>query len=86
MQVRAFMEVASDIKYEHLKKVRIWKGGIGDEGVRFICKFIAASNSLELLDLMDNGITALGCEFLGKTIGANSALLQLKLDNNPIQT
>lgn len=61
MQVRAFMEVASDIKYEHLKKIRICKGGISDEGTRFICKFIAASNSLELLDLMDNGITALGC-------------------------
>jgi hypothetical protein len=37
--------------------------------VRFICKLINTSNSLELLYLTDNGITALGCEFIGKAVG-----------------
>ena len=83
MQVRALMEVAAEVKYEHLRRVRIWKGAIGDEGVRFICKFLAASSRLQVLDLMDNGITALGCEFLGKCL-ANCDLTQLKLDNNAI--
>jgi Ran GTPase-activating protein (RanGAP) involved in mRNA processing and transport len=79
------MEVASELKYEQLKMVRIWKGGIGDEGLRFICKFIDTSHSIQLLDLMDNGISALGCEFIGKTVGSpNAKLQQLKLDNNPI--
>jgi hypothetical protein len=40
------MEVASELKYEQLKMVRIWKGGIGDEGLRFICKFIDTSHSI----------------------------------------
>lgn len=71
------------MKYEHLRRVRIWKGAVGDEGVRFVCKFLAGCRGLQVLDLMDNGITALGCEFLGKCLGS-CELLQLKLDNNAI--
>jgi Ran GTPase-activating protein (RanGAP) involved in mRNA processing and transport len=87
MQVRAFMEVASEIKYEYLKKVKIWKGKIGDEGVRFICKYLSTANSLDILDLMNNGITALGCEFLGKALTSPLVhLTQLKLDDNSIHS
>ncbi len=55
------MEVVSDLHYEHLKKIRIWKGAIGDEGARFIAKYLTTNYSLELIDLLDNGITPLGC-------------------------
>lgn len=67
--------------------MRIWKGNIGDEGLRFISKYLSSTNKLELLDLMDNNISSLGCEFLGKSLcSINCKLNQLKLDNNPIST
>lgn len=81
------MEVASDLQYEHLKKVRIWKGGIGDEGVRFISKFLSIKYSLELIDLLDNGITPLGCEFIGRAMASPLCNVKhLKLDDNLIQS
>jgi hypothetical protein len=34
---------------------------------------------------MDNKITALGCEFLGRTLGkSNSNIKKFRIDNNPI--
>lgn len=85
MQIRAFMEVAAEVRYEHLKKIRIWEGAIGDEGVRCICKLLTATPVLEVLDLLNNGITSLGCEFLGKALKVQgSKMKQLRLDNNPI--
>lgn len=85
MQIRAFMEVASELQYEHLKLLRIWKGGIGDEGLRVICKYLVSGYSLELIDVIQNQISPLGCEFLGKAM--NSPLCRvkhLKLDDNLI--
>jgi len=38
-----------------------------------------------LIDLLDNGITALGCEFIGQAVQSPFCrVLQLKLDNNLI--
>jgi Ran GTPase-activating protein (RanGAP) involved in mRNA processing and transport len=52
-----------------LKKLQLWKAEFGDEGVRVISKFILGTgNALEFLDLLDNQITQLGCEFLGKAL------------------
>lgn len=35
---------------------------------------------------MDNKITALGCQFLGKTLGGEkNSIIKLKLDNNEIK-
>ena len=79
------MEVACDLQYEHLKKIRIWKGCIGDEGVRFISKFLTIRYSLDLIDLLDNEITPLGCEFIGKAMSSPFCNIKhLKLDDNLI--
>ena len=87
MHLRAFMEVAAEIQYTHLKRLRIWKGGIADEGVRFVCKYLTACYSLELIDLLDNNLTPLSCEFIGKSlVSPHCRLQQLKLDNNLIRT
>jgi Ran GTPase-activating protein (RanGAP) involved in mRNA processing and transport len=46
-----------------------------------------AENSLQVLDLLDNGITSLGCEFFGKAlVNPEIKLRQIKLDNNLIGT
>jgi Ran GTPase-activating protein (RanGAP) involved in mRNA processing and transport len=62
------MESLNDLNYPHLKKIRLWKIDLQDEGLRSICNFIDKMSTIEYLDLMDNNITALGCEFLGKTL------------------
>lgn len=58
---RALMEALTDLNYQHLKKIRIWKADLQDEGVRSICNYIEKSNTIEYLDLMENNITELGC-------------------------
>lgn len=87
VQVRAFMETLTDLNYQHLKKIRFWKVNVEDEGLRSICNYIEKVNSIEYLDLMDNKITSLGCEFLSRVlINPNNRITKLKLDNNPITT
>ena len=81
--MRSFMDSLSDLNYQHLKVIRLWKVDLQDEGLRSICNYIDKVRSVEYLDLMDNKITALGCEFLGKTL-KNESIVKLKLDNNDI--
>ena len=77
------MDALSDLNYQHLKIIRLWKIDLQDEGLRSICNYIDKVASVEYLDLMDNKITALGCEFLGKTLNSEkSHIIKLKLDNN----
>ena len=78
------MDSLSDINYQHLKIIRLWKVDLQDEGLRSICNYIDKVRTVEYLDLMDNKITALGCEFLGKTL-KNESIAKLKLDNNEIR-
>lgn len=79
------MEALTEVNYIHLRKIRFWKVDVQDEGLRGICNFIDKVAGIEYLDLMDNKITQLGCEFLGKTLrGERCRINKLKLDNNPI--
>ncbi len=82
---RSFMDSLSDLNYMHLKKIRIWKANLMDEGLRAICNFMEKCNTLQYLDLMENNITELGCEFLAKVmINPNNKVTKLRLDNNKI--
>ena len=47
-----------------------------------------ANKSVEILEVMDNNITSLGCEFLGRVLKKEieSPITTLKLDHNPIGT
>jgi Ran GTPase-activating protein (RanGAP) involved in mRNA processing and transport len=77
------MEALTDLNYQHLKIVRLWKVELQDEGLRSICNYIDKVGSIEYLDLMDNKITPLGCEFLGKTLlNERNNIRKLKIDNN----
>lgn len=80
------MDAMCDLNYQHLKVVRLWKVDLQDEGLRSICNYIDKMGTIEYLDLMDNKITALGCEFLGKTLkNERNSIVKLKLDNNEIK-
>lgn len=80
------MDALCDMNYQHLKVIRLWKVELQDEGLRSICNYIDKVQTVEYLDLMDNRITALGCQFLGKTLrNDRNNILKLKLDNNDIR-
>ncbi|EGR33938.1 hypothetical protein IMG5_030190 [Ichthyophthirius multifiliis] len=66
--IRAIMDSLSEIQYQHTKSVRLWKVRAQDEGTRTICNYMEKVKTLELLDLMDNQISKLGCEFLGRMV------------------
>lgn len=55
-----------------------------DEGLRHICNFIATCRNVNILEVLNNMITPLGCEFVGRIlhpdIGSNITIL--KLDHN----
>lgn len=54
--------------------------------MRLLCTFLERCNSVLALDLLDNKISYLGCEFLGKTLTHGPTcppIVVLKLDHNP---
>ena len=70
--------------------IRMWNAMCEDEGVRAICRYIMICPSVIVLELFQNNITALGCQFIGKMITPGAIpdnkcnLIYLKLDHNPI--
>jgi len=69
-----------------IKAIRVWKCNGGDESVRSVCHYLDAvpSPAVEDLQFTDNGVTQLGCEFLGRTLGpsGNKVVNLLRLDFN----
>lgn len=83
--VKAIVEALKQAAYPHCSSIRLWKTYCEDEGVRILCEFLLGCNSILCLDLLDNKITPLGCEFLGKTLRPGSLcppIKYLKLDHN----
>ena len=83
--VKAMTESLKQIGYPHCQSIRLWKTYCEDEGLRAICEFITKTLTCLCLELIDNKITALGCEFLGKTLKPGVAcppIVFLKLDHN----
>lgn len=54
--------------------------------MRAVTQFVQQAKSINVLELLDNKITKLGCEFIGKTLHprANCNIQILKLDHNDI--
>jgi len=65
---RAIMDALREVKYQHCTSIRFWKTYCEDEGVRAICQYLECTKNVLFLELLDNNITALGCEFLGKAL------------------
>ena len=78
------MDALKHVKYPHCKSIRLWKTFCEDEGVRGICQFVEQSKTVVTLDLLDNLITSLGCEFISRTLQPSSFtnVEILKLDHN----
>lgn len=84
--IKAIMDALRAVKYKHGRSIRMWKTGCQDEGVRNICMYMEETNSVVILELLDNLITPLGCEFIGRALlpDRKSILTTLKLDHNNI--
>lgn len=76
--------------YNTIKGIRVWKCNGGDESVRSVCYYLDSQPlpAVEDVQFMDNGVTELGCEFLGRTLGPNSNTIvnKLLLDYNQFGT
>lgn len=72
--------------YQHTFSLRLWKTYCEDEGVRHVCYWLAKNKTVRFLELLENRITALGCEFIGKVLSPvnSSPIHTLKLDHNDI--
>lgn len=85
---KALSYALTDSKFPHLKSLKMIKCGIEDEGVRVICKYLALRYSeVDEIELIDNKITALGCEFFANILMDKECKLKcLTLDHNPIKS
>ena len=66
---------------------RMWKVAAQDEGVHSIAEYLVDNPQVEVLDLLDNAITHLGCNYIGKIYKSISPTLSIKclfLDHNKI--
>jgi len=73
-----------------IRALRVWKCNGGDESVRSVCYYLDSNPppAVEDLQFIDNGVTELGCGFLGRTLGpnGNSVVNLLRLDFNMFGT
>ena len=65
---RAIMDTLRDHKYQYCSSIRLWKVYCEDEGVRAVCQYLEMNKNVAFLELLDNNITPLGCEFLSKAL------------------
>jgi len=62
------MDALKLAKYQHTRTIRLWKTGCEDEGVRSTAAYIKTCPSVAWLELLDCGVTSLGCEFLAEIL------------------
>jgi len=78
------MDALRDVKYQHCVSIRLWKTFCEDEGVRAVCQYLEHGRNVAFLELLDNNISPLGCEFLSKALHPKlqPQIQILKLDHN----
>jgi hypothetical protein len=67
--------------------VRLWKIAAQDQGLQALAEYLVEFPQVEILDLLDNSITYLGCNYLGKIYKSIPDKIMVKclyLDHNVI--
>mmetsp|Transcript_48741 Transcript_48741/g.150532 ORF Transcript_48741/g.150532 Transcript_48741/m.150532 type:complete len:256 (-) Transcript_48741:8-775(-) len=76
--------------YVDIDAIWVWKCNGKDESVRSVCGYLEMEPPPNVKDLQftDNGVTELGCEFLGRLLGpnGNKTVNKLMLDYNQFGT
>jgi len=87
MAFRILFHSLRQAAFPDIEGIRVWKCNGGDESVRSVCYYLDSDPPPNVKDVQftDNGVTALGCEFLGRTLGPNGNTMVnlLRLDYNP---
>ena len=86
---KIFVDSLKAASYPHCISFRFWKTNIQDEGIREICDFLSKFQTVLCLELIDNKITSLGCEFLSKTLSQGPQcppVMILRLDHNNLES
>mmetsp|Transcript_11749 Transcript_11749/g.30154 ORF Transcript_11749/g.30154 Transcript_11749/m.30154 type:complete len:317 (-) Transcript_11749:51-1001(-) len=90
MSFRILFHSLRQTNFPDIEALRVWKCNGGDESVRSVCYYLDMQPPPNVKDLQftDNGVTPLGCEFLGRTLGptGNTVINLLKLDYNQFGT
>lgn len=90
MSFRILFHSLRQVNYPMIEAIRVWKCAGGDESVRSVCYYLDGDPQPQVKDMQftDNGVTALGCEFLGRTLGPNGNKMVnlLRLDYNQFGT
>jgi hypothetical protein len=90
MAFRILFHSLAQAKYLDISAIWVWKCNGGDESVRSVCYYLDQDPKPNVKDLqfIDNGVTALGCEFLARTLGPNGnpTIDLLRLDFNQFGT
>jgi Ran GTPase-activating protein (RanGAP) involved in mRNA processing and transport len=82
--VRAITDAMRQVNYPHAKTMCLWKTFCEDEGCRAVCQCLTQLKSVFKLDLLDNKLSPLSCEFISNLVHpkSNTSLEILKLDHN----
>lgn len=67
-----------------LMALAVGDASFGDAGVAALCPGLAATATLQRLDLSAKGVTAAGAASLGRALAPNSSLTSLSLAGNQI--
>lgn len=67
-----------------VKFISLWRIRAQDEGVRSLCEYLIQNPGVQTLDLMDNDITFLGCNFISKIYKSIPQELQITKVKNII--
>merc|ERR1719352_16589 len=90
MAFRILFMSLRQVGMDSILAIRVWKCNGGDESVSSVCYYLdnVPSPMVEDLQFTDNGVTPLGCEFLGRTLGpnGNKVVNLLRLDFNQFGT
>jgi len=90
MSFRILWQTLRQVSFTEIDAIRLWKCNGGDESVRSVCYYLDGEVEPQVKEWVkdvaftDNGVTALGCEFLGRTLGpfGNKFITKLVLDYN----
>lgn len=90
MSFRVLWQSLRQTNYPDIEAIRLWKCNGGDESVRSVCHYLEMEPEPQVKEVAftDNGVTPLGCEFLGKLFGptGNKIVNRLVLDYNKFGT
>lgn len=77
--IQCIFAAIQEAQIDTLKSIRFWKIKAQDEGVRALASFMLQNKTVLIVDLLDNEITPLGCEFLGRALhpSVNQSLTKL---------